>query len=214
MPRDGRKRAQSIKLRISLAAGLVVAAAVGAVVTLTSASISAAGSKAGMSDVPGMTRVISVPAPWCSAKDTALPTYCTEIAGSAGLEEGWVSTPALEAFGLPGQGVPSIPPAFAQSHPGPLEAFIEVVPLASADAANQLLESPDYTGASDPNFTQQPGDAINGGLALFADAPGLDGLDEYRFVWVGGTSVVEVNVLGSNLTAAEAQGIARLAGPA
>jgi hypothetical protein len=52
-------------------------------------------------------------------------------------------------------------------------------------------------------------------LALFGTGIALAelGQTEIRFAWAAGTSVVIVNVVGADLTAAEAQRVAALAGP-
>jgi hypothetical protein len=87
------------------------------------------------------------------------------------------------------------------------------VSLATAQDATDLLNNPDYTGSWDPNYTALPSASINGGVAARLVGPALDGQSELRFIWASGTSVVQVNVLGANLTVAQAQAVANRAQP-
>jgi hypothetical protein len=109
----------------------------------------------------------------------------------------------------------------AYHRPAPLRASAsraavvsdEVLTLATRSQAELLLRTPDFTGSWDTvDYTSLPEAAINGGIAGRIE-PGFDG-PETRFMWVSGTSIVEVNVSGVNLTPVQAQQIARLARPA
>lgn len=106
-----------------------------------------------------------------------------------------------------------VPLSFALQNPGPAEVFDRVASFSSKDEADRLLNDPQYTGAANSDYTSLPTAAVDGGLAGIVDSPANDGLSEYRFNWVSGTSEVDVNVVGASLTVSEAQAVAKLALP-
>lgn len=125
-----------------------------------------------------------------------------------------MSTAAISAFGTLNNGLPlPLPSIFTAKHPGPSQVSVMAVSLPTESDANSLLNNPDYNGSWDPNYTALPSASINGGIAARLVGPALDGQVELRFIWVSGTSVVQVNVLGANLTVAQAQDVANRAQP-
>jgi hypothetical protein len=87
----------------------------------------------------------------------------------------------------------------------------------SRRAAERLLHT-GMIGISSADGSQRfialPTRAINAGLAGQLKAPALNGgMTRFQFAWAAGTRVVLVDVLGADLTAAEAQRVAALAGP-
>lgn len=206
----------NVRLRAMAVVVLVGTGVTVGILLINGAGTAAGGGAAGISSISGMSEVISGSIPWCAdVKGTSLPEYCSLPGATGGLEQGWVQTAAISAYGTLNDGLSlPIPLAFAEQHSGPAEVFVEVVTLATRDEANRLLSDPDYIGSWDPNYTALPKDAINDGVAFKIDSPANDGLTEFRFAWVGDSSVVEVNVLGANLNASDAQAVARLATPA
>lgn len=167
----------------------------------------------GISRVPAMTRIISSSAGQsvCSGFKGMgpRPAWCHAAKLRKGWFEQWILTSAVRRYGRRD----TVPLLFAHQHPGPAVVSDQVLTLATGSQAELLLRTPDFTGAWDTaDYTSLPESAINGGVAGRIE-PGFDG-PEIRFMWVCGTSVVEVNVSGVNLTHGEAQQIARLARPA
>jgi hypothetical protein len=132
--------------------------------------------------------------------------------------------PAALAGALP------LPTGLIRRHPGPVEVQVRVRTgeawnprrgptgwAGSRDAAERLLRSGLIGGSVDPRhnirFIPLPDWTINGGLAGRLNAPGNRGLSRFQFAWAAGVHVVLVDVLGANLTVAEAQRVAALAGP-
>jgi hypothetical protein len=168
----------------------------------------------GISRIPAMTRIIAysnVGGSVCSGmKGTApRPVWCSAVKLRHGWFEQWILTSAVRRYGRR----TTVPLPFARQHPGPAVVSDEVLTLATRSQAELLLRTPDFTGSWDTvDYTSLPEAAINGGIAGRIE-PGFDG-PETRFMWVSGTSIVEVNVSGVNLTPVQAQQIARLARPA
>jgi hypothetical protein len=198
-----------------LVTGIVIAGCAAPAVFLASGGSASAGGGPGISSIPGMSEVMSNSPTLCSGSmGTSTAGYCSGAGGDQVSFEGWVSNAAVTAYGPLNGGLPlPVPLAFAQAHPGPVEAFVSVVNAGSQDEANRLLDDPDFIGSWDPNYTPLPADALNGGVAFRIDSLSNDGLSEYRFAWVGETSVVEVNVLGTDMSVSAAQAVASRAEP-
>jgi hypothetical protein len=199
---------------------MAISAVLVAVATITAVLIAsgrpAKGAVTGISSIPGMSEVGSNAPALCSGTTgTALPDYCSWVGATQVYFQGWVLNVAISAYGPVNHGlVLPVPLGFADQHPGPAEVFVSVVNFSNQEDANRLLNDPEYTRSWDPAYTALPADAINGGVAFRIDSLSNDGLTEYRFAWVGGTSVVEVNVLGANMSVGAAQDVAKLATPA
>jgi hypothetical protein len=172
----------------------------------------------GIARIPGMRLVSSDHSKaTCSYKVSGpelLPQVCDQDVTS-GLDQIWALSGAVAKYGKDRAG--SVPPlAFAKQHPGPAMVTDEVRTLYHSqghDLAEQLLHSTAYTDFDTSVATPAAEWAINGGLAEALGGPAIPGMNEFRFAWASGTSVVMVNVLGVDLTAGEAQRIAGLAGP-
>jgi hypothetical protein len=200
-------------VRRGLLVVLVVVGGVTAALIGTRGGSAVGGGFAGISSIPGMTKVVSGSFPACQSRG-APPSYCNLVGSTTGLEETWVSTAAINAFGTLNHGLPlPLPSTFTGQHPGPAQVSVMVVSLATEGDATSLLNNPDYTGSWDPNYIALPSASVNGGVAARLVGPALDGQIELRFIWVSGTSVVQVNVLGAHLTVAQAQAVANLAQP-
>lgn len=169
---------------------------------------------AGFSAITGMSKIISGSLPVCSEKGSEpLPSHCA-MKATGGVDQGWVLTPATTHFGALGHGLKlPIPLAFAKAHPGPAEVFDRVLTLPTQSEAEVLLKSPDYVGSSDKGYVAMPSAAFDGGVAARIDSEANGGLSEYRFDWVRGTSILEVNVLGSGLSVGQAKQVATSAVP-
>lgn len=150
----------------------------------------------------------------CSFKGTGLrPQYC-EQAVTRGLDQGWALTAAVKRYGTHRAGA-LLPAAFVRRHHGPATVTVQVrtlYPWHGHDLAQQLLNTPDYTGGYGSDYSPLNSWAINGGIAGRLVGY-LNGQTEVRFTWVARRSIVMVNVLGADLTVDEAQRIASLAGP-
>jgi hypothetical protein len=102
---------------------------------------------------------------------------------------------------------------FARAHPGPVIVTDRSLRLASAQQAERLVRAPDFNDS----YTGRSAQAVNGGVARSIKGFYFDGTRsparEIEFFWNSGPTVVNVNVVGARLTAAEAQQIALLAHP-
>jgi hypothetical protein len=106
--------------------------------------------------------------------------------------------------------------AFARAHPGPVLVQAQSLTLRSPWQAERLLRNPNFNMSG---YRTAP--AVNGGVARHIDAwyfnklsaPTRFGSPEIRFFWVSGPIVVIVDVIGADLTTAEAQQLALLARP-
>lgn len=164
-----------------------------------------------IAQIPGMTRVLStgVGTSVCSGmKGSYLPRWCNALSLRGGRYEAWILTPAYE------QGSRlNVSAAFARAHPGPVIVTDQRLRLASARQAGQLLREPDFN----KSYTGRPAPAVNGGVARFVDAFYFAGqrtpAREIEFFWAKGPTVVNVNVIGAELTVAQARQIALLARP-
>jgi hypothetical protein len=170
----------------------------------------------GIARIPGMALVSSDHSKViCSMKGTDLrPQWCDQDV-TRGLDQTWALTSAVTRYGV-GRAGAVLPTAFARRHPGQATVTVQVRTLGAShggDLAQRLLRTPDYTGVDGPDFSPLQSWAINGGIAGRLVGPALDGQTELRFAWAARRSVVMVNVLGFDLTAADAQRIASLAGP-
>lgn len=170
----------------------------------------------GIARIPGMTLVESDHSKVICGRGMGLrPEYCVQDV-TKGLNQTWALTAAVRRYGFHRAGA-VLPIAFVRRYPGPATVTVEVRTLGAwqgRDLAQKLLHS-DYTGADSTDYTALQSWAINGGLAGRLDGVALAeaGQTEFRFAWAARTSVVMVNVVGADLTVAEAQRIASLAGP-
>jgi hypothetical protein len=169
------------------------------------------------SQIPGMTRMLSESngGGVCSGilgEGPSLAPFCsTRLRG--GHEEAWILRTAPRGQRL----AQNVNEAFAKSHPGPVLVAAERLSLPSPRKAEQLMRTPAFNMSD-----YRPAPAVNGGVARHIDgwyfqgccsAPTRTGSPEIRFFWASGRTVVIVDVIGAELTAAEAQQIALLAKP-
>lgn len=173
--------------------------------------------RTGIARIPGMTLVSSDHSKVICNGGTGLrPQYCDQDVVRA-LNQTWALTAAVKRYGVH-RAAAVLPVAFARRHPGPATVTVEVRTLGAwqgRDLAGKLLHS-DYTACGCTDYSALQSWAIDGGVAGRVDGIALTevGQSEIRFAWVAGTSVVMVNVVGADLTVAEAQQVAALAGPA
>lgn len=202
--------------------GLVVVAAAAALVLAVQSrgggrALGVVSGDTAMTQIPGMTRVnsSSVGTSVCSGmKGTSFPPWCTTLKLRRGRYEAWILTTAYARGSRY-----KVSAAFARAHPGPVIVTDQRLRLASAQQAEQLLREPDFN----QSYAGLPVPAVNGGVArLIGGARSNSGFyfagsrtpaREFEFFWASGATVVNVNVVGARLTAAEAQQIALLARP-
>ena len=204
------------RVRLQVAAGLLLTG-LGVTLALFGSSGGAAVTNRafGISDIPGMTKVIDDPRQLCTGiKGSGWLPYCS-LTTTSSIEQGWVQDAAIQEYGTLDNGLPlPIPLKFAQEHPGPAEVFLMVMTFATQDEAQKLLNDPQWTGTWDTaDYTPLPSAAIDGGLAGEQYSGANDGLTEYRFNWVSGTSEVDVNVIGAKMTVQQARAVAMLTAP-
>lgn len=186
--------------------------------------------RAGIARVSGMTELASDRSTKICDGAGLQPSYC-EARATQGLDQTWLLTPAVKRYGRPlraavkasgflGVSPSLIPLAVVRRHPGPAEVEVSVRTFqgwAGRGVATMLLHDSGYVGSDNMYYTSLPGLAINGGLAgLIGRRSGgfADSQTEFSFAWTAGRSVVQVIVAGADLSASQAQHIARLAGPA
>jgi hypothetical protein len=173
-------------------------------------------SRVGIARIPGIALVASDHSTdICQMKGAVLVDQaCGGFDVTQGLDQVWALTSAVARYGIGRAG--AVPPvASARGHPGPAMVTVEVRTLNAwqgRDLAEKLLHTQVFTDFGGGDFRPLPAWAIDGGLAeTLPDGP--NGVEEFRFAWASGTSVVMANVLGAGLTVGEAQRIAALAGP-
>ncbi len=214
---EAKRRMRRRRFPVAVAIVAVAGTAVGLTLTLRSPGSSgqtpvSLPSYPGFTSIPGLTKIASSSwkASLCSHFKSQAQTpsywYCTQR-GHYG-EQVWALTAAVRKYGI--HHVPQpIPLTLAGHHPGPAELVIDVLTLASAPVATRFF--PIYTHTA--GYTALPRAAINGGIAARIDSLANDGLNEFRFAWVSGTSIVDINILGGDMTVNEGQHVALLARP-
>ena len=167
--------------------------------------------QAGFTSIPGLTMIAASRPSICSGYKGQPPSYCRPggpLFSTRGSEQVWALTPAVQKYGTHHVPLP-IPLPLARRYPGPSYVVVDVFTTPSTSVAKHFL--PIYTHTE--GYTALPRTAINGGIAARIDSLANDGLNEFRFAWVSGTSMVEVNILGADLTVGEAQRVAHFAHP-
>jgi hypothetical protein len=205
------------RMRLRRIVGIVGALVIAAAVTLAlrpwdgAGGVATGADRPGIAQIPGMTRVnsSSVGDSVCAGmKGTYRPRWCSAIKLVRGRYESWILTSAYA------QGHRfNVPEALARAHPGPVIVTDLWWKLASPQQAEQLVREPDFNHS----YTGSPAPAVNGGVARSLDAfyfiAQRTPAREFQFYWAKGPVVVDVNVIGAELSVAQAQQIALLARP-
>jgi hypothetical protein len=167
----------------------------------------------GFAALPGLTKIAS--STWSASlcadsKGTSQTTpsywYCAQRGHHS--QQVWALTAAVRKYGI--HQVPQpVPLTVARRHPGASEVVVDVLTLRSASVARRFFPIDTRTAG----YTALPQAAINGGIAGRIDSLANDGLREFRFAWLSGTSVVDVNILGADMTPGQARHVALLARP-
>lgn len=203
-----------IRVRYRAISALLLAA-LSAIVLLSvlSGGAKGGGNSFGFSRIPGMSLVLSGAPGLCSGNKGMVPAnYCSWRPPASSVAQGWVLDAAIHKYGAFNAGLRlPLPLSFANKHAGVAEVFDRVMTFRTQREANRLLRNTQYTGAENADYTPLATAAINGGIAGRVNSPANDGMSQYRFNWVSGTSEVDVNVVGAKLTVSEAQAVARLA---
>lgn len=177
-----------------VAAGLLVVAGCGG----TAAAVRDAGSdepQRGFTSIPNLKKIAqSNGFSICSGfKGTQLPGYCQpggQLRSTRGFEQVWKSKTAKS-------GVPS-------------QLVVDVFTTPSAAIARRYVPVHTYTAG----YIAISGAGVNNGIAGRIDSLANNGQTEFRFAWVSGRSMVEVNIVGPGLTLSTARDLARRARPA
>jgi hypothetical protein len=171
---------------------------------------------AGFASIPGLTKIAS--GTWTASlcadlkgsktrsAQTHRPWYCAQRGRYR--DQTWVLRAAARKYGIHHVPLP-IPLALARRHPGVSEVSSDVLTLASASVAKRFFPIEAHTAG----YSALPQAAINGGIAARIDSPANDGLSEFRFAWIRRAAIVDLNILGSHMTAAEAKRVALRARP-
>lgn len=174
------------------------------------------GSRAGFASIPGLTRIESSArtASLCAtfkgsgiqSAQTHGPWYCAQRGRYR--DQLWVLTATVRKYGIHHLPLP-IPLTLARRHPGVNAVSSDVLTVASASVARRFFPIETHTAG----YTALPRAAINGGIAARIDSLANDGLREFRFAWIRRSSIVDLNILGSNMTVREAKRVALRARP-
>ncbi|MBW4079306.1 MAG: hypothetical protein HIU84_12520 [Acidobacteria bacterium] len=141
----------------------------------------------------------------------------TATASSVGLNGSlyqlWVPSAAITMFGTLGNGLQlPLPTSYTQGNPGPNEITVQVFSFDNASEAGSLYLNPNFSDASmnaqQEGFTALPGSFINNGNAASYQSASLAGLDTYQFQWTVDGFWVQVSIVGSSMTLAQAQSVA------
>jgi len=142
------------------------------------------------------------------------PVDSREMGLDGGLLQLWVSTSTAQEYGT-GQGLPlPVPLVFAQAHPGPIEATVDVLSFSKPSSPSRLLANPQFSqiGEGIPGDTVVSGAGLNGGTAMQILSDGNGGLTEYLFQWASGSSWYQVAELGAGMSVQQAQRFAQQVG--
>jgi hypothetical protein len=166
---------------------------------------------AGIVSIPGMTQIMGGSTPFVLSKGSSKPSY-SSLDARGGATQAWVDSAAIAKYGPPKSGKKGlqlpIPLAFARTHPGPCEVFVRILSFGSPQGATSALREPELTGAYPPAYTPVDAGAVGGGLLGSVSSPANDGLSEFRFHWVVGSTWIEVNVLGDRMNVHQARSVA------
>jgi hypothetical protein len=116
-------------------------------------------------------------------------------------------------FGTLGNGLElPLPPSYTDTHQGPNENTAQVFSSNSSSEATSLYSNPNFSDSSmnsqEEGFTALSGTFIDGGNAASYQSDALAGLDAFEFQWTSDGFWVQVSVVGSSMTLAQAQSIA------
>lgn len=221
-------RSANSKWRVTSAFGLLVVVAISVTVMTLSSNTSASGLSAPQPDIPGnaipavqlsqsagiqnlsqMSQIMSSRIPLWLFKDGKGKYSETQLGMTASLQQGFVLSSAISQYGPLNSGlVLPLPLDFAMAHPGPAEVFDNVWSFTNSNSPQLLLNDPTYMNSAVPGVVQLASGSVNGGLVWSIDSPANGGMQEYRFAWAQGSYLVEVNVVGAQLTLADARAIA------
>lgn len=129
------------------------------------------------------------------------PWYCAQRGRYR--EQLWVVNAAVRRYGIHHVPLP-IPLTLARRHPGASEVSADVLTLASRSVARRFFPIETHTAG----YAALPRAAINGGIAARIASRANDGLREFRFAWIRRASIVDLNILGANMTVSEAKRLA------
>ena len=125
---------------------------------------------------------------------TAVPAYCRpggSLHSTRGFEQVWEPKSAPPKSGEPSQVV------------------VDVFRTPSVAVAEHYSVVYAHTAG----YAALPGAAINNGIAGRINSLANNGRTEFRFAWTSGRSMVEVNIIGAELTLRQARAVARRARP-
>lgn len=163
---------------------------------------------AGLASIPGLTKISSDAGGLAPFKGkgagTSIAPECT-YAAVGGIGQVWVSNAAVEKYATAATVPLPIPFDLAAKHPGPVEVTLDVLTFRDASTARALLNNPTYVNSE---WTRLPDVSVAGGFVYKVYSAANGGLDEFLVQRVVDNSWMEVSVLGTQLTAAEAVPIA------
>jgi hypothetical protein len=158
-----------------------------------------------------MTQIISGNVPFSTSKDSAGSSANLGFTGS--LQQGFVLTSAVKRYGGLDAGLQlPLPLSFARKHPGPAEIFDYVWAFSTTSVPIGLLHNQTFLDSSVSEDSRLRSGAIGAGMAWRIDSAANGGMGEFRFAWTKGSELIEVNVVGWNLSLSEARAIASRAG--
>jgi hypothetical protein len=168
---------------------------------------------AGFRSVSGMSQVIFGRTPLWMSKDGSGPYAENKVGFVASLQQGFVLNSAIRRFGGLNAGLQlPLPMSFASAHPGPAEIFDYVWAFTNPTAPLKLLHNAMFMDAGAPGVTPMTSVSTASMQAWAISSAANGGMREFRLAWVRGDRLIEVNVVGSGLTFAAAQSVARSAG--
>jgi hypothetical protein len=156
-----------------------------------------------------MTEIILGQSPLWAEKDGYGPYSPRALGLSGSLGQGFVLTSAVRKFGALYHGLTlPLPSSFTAAHPGPAEVFDNVWAMRDGATARMVMNNPAYNNGQPP----MAAGGVGGGLARSEWSQANGDMQEFMFEFVSGRDLVQVNVIGAQLTLPQAQHIAAIAG--
>jgi hypothetical protein len=163
----------------------------------------------GLRCLEGMTQISASQMPLWTSKDGD-PPYSAQAVGLTGsLQQGFVLTPAVQKFGELYHGLTlPLPSSFTAAHPGPAEVYVDAWALRDSATARMVMNNPLYNNEQAPLSSG----GVHGGLVWSVWSQANANMQEFMFKFVRGHDLVQVNVVGAQLTLAQAQRVAQATG--
>jgi heat shock protein HslJ len=174
------------------------------------ASVPRLPTSAGISSIPGLTKVRSGAGSLAAFRGPASLVNYGCYSPVASLSQTWLLNAAIAKYGSADKVPPPIPASIAAQHPGAARVDLEVIAFKDSEPPRQLLTDPEF--ATKHGWSEQPDEHIPNGVVLRVDNVG-PGIREWLVLRAAGNEWIETGVYGANVTVTQAEHIAESVGP-